>query len=239
MTAHAQRMMRCEEIEATTATQVRTMLHKDVIELYKSDIENGADMPAVQVFAETGSARHILADGFHRLLAHINAGRDEILVDIHEGGMHEALEYALSANRTHGLRRSNADKINAVKLAMKDPEFSELSQGEVADLCGVSRATVNRVAVREVTGREEKKGKVKPEKPTAGDHRPTMPEPTQAEIELAEVRQALSLIKVLPYGGGDAAGSLELDIDDVADLEYVSTWCAHAVIEWRKGGPDA
>lgn len=234
MTAHARVMMRCEMIEATTATQVRTVLHKDVIEMYKQDIENGAVMPAIDVFAEKGSARHILADGFHRLLAHINAGLEEILVDVHEGGMHEALAFALSANRTHGLRRTNADKINAVKLALKDPEFSQLKQGEIADLCGVSRETVNRTSVRETTGREDKK-QSKPEKPTADDHRPTKPEPTQAEIELAEVREALSAIKVLPYDGDAAQGSLGFDKDDIADLEYVSTWCAHAVLAYRTG----
>jgi len=227
--------MACELIEATTATQVRTSLHKDVIELYQNDIVNGAIMPPVIVFAENGSSRNILADGFHRLLATINAGKEEIEVIVHEGGMHEALAYALSANRTHGLRRTNADKINAVKLALKDPEFSQLKQGEIADLCGVSRETVNRTWVRETTGRTNKK--VKPTKPTADDHRPTMPEPTQADIELGELRQALALIKAFPYPGDESIG-LALDKDDMANLEYVSTWCAHAVLAHRKGDGD-
>jgi transposase len=229
--------MRCEDIEATTATQVRTILHKDVIEMYKQDIENGAVMPAIDVFAEKGSARHILADGFHRLLGTINAGHEEILVDVHEGGMHEALAHALQANRLHGLRRSNADKIHAVQMALKDPEFSQLKQDEIADLCGVSRATVNRVAVRETTGREDKK-KAKAAKATADDHRPTKAEPTQAEVELAEVREALSAIKVLPYDGDLAQATLAFDKDDIADLEYVSTWCAHAVLAYRTGDSD-
>lgn len=190
-------------------------------------------MPAVVVFAEKGSARHILADGFHRLVAHVNAELDEIKVEVHEGNMHDALAYALSANRLHGLRRSNADKINAVKMALKDPVFSALTQEEIADLCGVSRATVNRVSVRETTGRtaaDEKKAK--PKKPTADDHRPTKPEPTQEEVERDELREALKLVKALPYSGEDAT-KLGLDKDDVADLEYVSTWCAHAVLACR------
>ena len=57
----------------------------------------------------------------------------------------------------------------------------------------------------------------------------------QAEIELAEVRQAMSLIKALPYSGRDAAATLSLSKDDVADLEYASAWCAHAVLSMRTG----
>lgn len=238
-TKKSKQTMAIEAIEATTATQVRVKLHNDVIDMYEKDIRNGAKMPPVVVFAEKGSARHILADGFHRLVAHVNAELEEIEVEIHEGGMHDALAHALQANRQHGLRRSNADKTNAVKMALKDPVFSALTQGEIADLCGVSRETVNRISVRETTGRtaaEEKKSK--PAKPTPDDHRPTKPEPTQAEIELEEVRQAMSLIKALPYPGDIAALTLSFTKDDVADLEYMSTWCAHAILESRKESDD-
>ena len=228
-------MMLIEAIEATTATQIRAQLNKDIIKQYEEDLEHGAVFPAVIVFAEKGSSRHILADGFHRIVAHVNVGREEIEVEVHEGGMHEALAYALQANRTHGLRRTNADKINAVKMALKDPVFGEMSQQEVADLCGVSRATVNRTSVRDTTGREDE-GVTKlqePAGPTESDKRPTKEPPTQAEVELAEVRQAMSLIKALPYGGDDAANTLEFSKDDIADLEYTSTWCSHAVLESR------
>lgn len=231
--------MACDMIEATTATQVRTALHKDVIEMYQKDIENGQEMPAIDVYAEKGSSRHILADGFHRLIATINAGHDEIKVDVYEGGMHEALLHALGANTLHGLRRSNSDKIHAVQMALKDPAISQLTQQEIADVCRVSVKTVYRVEQKQNLGREPEKGKAKkPTKPTADDHRPTKPEPTQAEIELAEVRAALSAIKVLPYDGDLAQATLAFDKDDIADLEYVSTWCAHAVLAYRTGEAD-
>lgn len=218
--------MPIEMIEATTATQVRTKLHKDVIALYQEDIEAGAVMPPVDVFAEQGSARHILADGFHRLLATVNAGKDEIEVRVHEGGMHEALMFALSANRAHGLRRTNSDKINAVKLALKDPAISQHTQEEIADICGVSRKTVSRVSLRDTTEN--------PEDPKASDKRPTKTPPTQAEIERDELRAAMKAIRAFPYEGGDAV-KLELDPDDAADAEYCSAWLAHAVIACRSG----
>ena len=225
--------MAIDAIEATQATQVRTTLNKDIIDQYQSDLEGGAVFPAVVVFAEEGSARHILADGFHRLLAHVNAGLEMIEVEVHKGGMHEALIYALSANRAHGLRRTNADKINAVKLALKDPTISQHTQQEIADICGVSRKTVQRTAHKDVPdpGQDGENGQ-KPETNKPENNRPTKPAPTQDEIERGEVRQALALIKALPYPGEDA-GKLVFDGDDIEDLEYVSKWLAHAFLAAR------
>ncbi len=221
------------QIEATTATQVRTKLHKDVISMYQEDIENGQGpaFPAIDVFAEKGSSRYILADGFHRLLAFVNAGKDEIEVTVHEGGMHEALLYALGANRAHGLRRSNADKVNAVKLALKDPAISKMPQQEIADICGVSRKTVTRVNVRDTT---DNKPGAKPEDNKPTNNRPTKPAPTQNEVERDELRGALRVIRAFPYEGSEAV-KLELDPDDTADMEYCSAWLAHGVIACRNG----
>lgn len=224
-----------DNIEATSATQVRTKIHKDVVDAYQHDLECGAVMPPVIVFAEKGSARYILADGFHRLMAHINAGIEEIEVDVHEGRMHDALEYALSANRAHGLRRSNGDKINAVKMALKDPVFSQLSHQDIANLCGVHKNTVQRTSLRATLAATPK---VSTPRPANGDdHRPTLPEPTQEQIEHEELRVALKAIKVFPYPG-DEAVKLDLDKDDIADLEYVSSWCAHAVLAARSQSDD-
>jgi len=226
--------MPLDMIEATTATQVRTKLHKEWIDLYQEDIEKGAIMPPVDVFAEQGSSRHILADGFHRLLAAVNAGKDEIEVKVHEGGMHEALMFALSANRTHGMRRTNADKINAVKLALKDPQIMDQTQQQIADICGVSLSTVKRVELRDTTTNKHQKQDVMPEDNKPENNRPTKPAPTQAEVERDELRASMKAVRAFPYEGS-AAVKLELDPDDVADLEYCSAWMAHAVIACRNG----
>lgn len=235
-TSKAKNMMPIEMIEATTATQVRMKLDKGIITMYQEDIENGAIMPAVDVFAEKGSARHILADGFKRLLAAVNAGREEIEVKVHEGGMHEALIWALGSNRTHGERRTNADKINAVQMALKDPAISQLTQQEIADICCVNRSTVQRVELRlGVTGRYKKPTKPgSPEDNKPENNRPTKPAPTQDEVEREELRSYLKGVKAFPYEGSEAV-KLGLSPDDVADLEYCSAWMAHAVIACRNG----
>jgi hypothetical protein len=77
--------------------------------------------------------------------------------------------------------------------------------------------------------------KVQPEEATDSDVRDTGATVSQHEIELGEVRQAAKLIKALPYDGADSVGKMALEKDDIADLEYVSTWCANAVIKFRSG----
>ena len=97
--------LQLDEIEATAATQVRVRLDSGVIDEYANAIRDGAAFPPLVVFAENGSQRYILADGFHRLQAAQKVGKDSIGVKLHEGGMHEALMFALSANAEHGIRR--------------------------------------------------------------------------------------------------------------------------------------
>jgi len=226
--------MFCDNIEATEATQVRAKLSNDTIDQYREEIETGAEMPPVVVFAEDGSQRYILADGHHRLYATIHAGIEEIEVDLRVGDMHDALEFALQANRAHGLRMTNADKVKSVKMALADPELAQKTQQEIADIVGITREAVNRISRRDTlaAASEVDSEPGEPEEMTDEDVRPTKPEPTQEEVERGELRQAASLVKALPYGGDDTR-KLELTPDDVADLEYISTWCAHAVLAYR------
>lgn len=228
-------MLRCDQIEATDKTQVRTKLHNDVIDDYCDDIKAGAIMPAIDVFCENGAERWILADGFHRLYATIHAELEEILVEVHEGGMHEALMYALGANRDHGLRRGNADKRNAVRLALKDPAISQHTQAEIADICGVTRETVNRISRKQVLDTNDGVTESQaPEANSASNNRRTLPEPTQDEIERGELREAMKTIRAFPYEGSSAV-KLEMDPDDVVDMEYCSGWLAHAYLACRNG----
>lgn len=225
--------MFCDNIEATEATQVRAKLSNDTIDQYREEIETGAEFPPVVVFAEDGSQRYILADGHHRLYATIHADIKEIEVELRVGDMHDALEYALQANRAHGLRMTNADKVKSVKMALADPELAQRTQQEIADIVGITREAVNRISRRETLAEADVDSEpAESEENSAGNVRATKPEPTQQEVERGELRQAASLVKALPYGGEETV-HLELTPDDVADLEYISTWCAHAVLAHR------
>lgn len=223
----------CDQIEATEKTQIRRTLDKATIDQYREDLESGAVFPPVDVFREKGSSRVILADGFHRLYAHIHADRPEIDVNIHEGGPVEAIIFAAGANAAHGLRRTNADKRRAVELCLKHPEISKRSRQEIADICRVTKRTVQKIAnTKDIDDPDEGvngSSPGEPQDPSGDDVRPTKPEPTQEDVEREELRGAIAAIKAFPYDG-DKVTKLGLDPDDIEGLKYVSTWTASAVI---------
>jgi hypothetical protein len=54
----------------------------------------------------------------------------------------EAILFSVGANATHGIRRTNADKRNAVLKLLGDPEWGQWSDSQIAKICGVSHAFV-------------------------------------------------------------------------------------------------
>jgi hypothetical protein len=54
---------------------------------------------------------------------------------VREGTRRDALRYALSANAEHGHRRTNEDKRRAVDIMLDDPEWSQLTDREIAEAC--------------------------------------------------------------------------------------------------------
>lgn len=224
--------MSCDNIEATKATQARVKLDKDMIDQYTQDIKNGAIFPPIDVFCWKSAERNILADGFQRLLAHVNAGEETIEVTMHEGGMHEALIFALGANSGHGLRRTNADKVHAVKMALKDPEISQMTQQEIADICRVTRETVNRIGRRDTLDKNDAVTKLQePEENTPDNVRPTKTPPTQEMVDRDELRQAMSLIRAISYVGDDTE-KLGLSEDDIANVKYCIDWLTEVAKEY-------
>lgn len=64
-------------------------------------------------------------------------------MQIHNGSFRDAIFYALGANACHGLRRTNADKRNAVRCMLSDEEWNTWSNTAIANQCGVSHTFVN------------------------------------------------------------------------------------------------
>lgn len=130
-----------------------------------------------------------------------------------------------------------ADKRNAVMMALKDPAISALLVKEIADICRVTKRTVNRMINEQMTADPDENGSQvgtksqdenDSQKPTAADHRPTKEPPTQAEIERDELRDAMSLISSFPYGGEDTE-KLGLSQDDIKHINYCIDWLTEAL----------
>lgn len=117
-------------------TQSRVEINETTVQEYADLIAAGVDFPPVIVFFD--GVDYWLADGFHRFLAHVRAGKDSIFETIIPGGKREAILYSVGANHSHGLRRTNADKRKSVGMLLADREWSAWSDNEIAKNCHVS-----------------------------------------------------------------------------------------------------
>ena len=124
-------------------TQTRARLDPSIVEDYAATMREGAQFPPLTVFYD--GSDYWVADGFHRQAAAEKAERSEIAVQVCQGTRREAILHSCGANADHGLRRSNADKERAVQTLLRDEEWRQWSESEVARRCSVDHKTVRRV----------------------------------------------------------------------------------------------
>jgi len=145
---------------------MRVALSDETVNSYAEDMQRGDKFPPIMVYSD--GSRYILADGFHRLLAAKQTGATEIECSVESGSADDAFKCALGANRSNGLRRSNADKRYAVTKALE--KYPEKNDQAIADLCGVSKSSVNNIRIQfsnlenspATTHKEGKDGKLYP-----------------------------------------------------------------------------
>jgi hypothetical protein len=150
------RLVPLASIRIDSGSQARVKIHEPTVREYAQAMrrqkeEGDLRFPAIVLFGETevstqgGQSKYWLGDGAHRYLAAKLAGFEEILAEVHVGGRRDALLYSLSANSTHGLPRTNADKRKAVSLLLADAEWSKWSDREIARRCQVGGGLVHRM----------------------------------------------------------------------------------------------
>lgn len=139
-----------DRIDTTGGTQMRCRIDDDTVADYRAAMIDGADFPAVVVFAE--GKKYWLADGFHRYRARLSIGARDIRCEVHVGDRFDAIAYAVGANKTNGLRRTNADKQMAVRAALSLERLASWSDRAIAELVGVDGKTV--AAMRAPAGAE-------------------------------------------------------------------------------------
>jgi len=132
-----------EALERDMELQARVSLNADVVKDYADQMAAGAAFPPVLVFARPGA--HALVDGFHRVAAREALGFTTVLAEIRQGTREDALWHGLTANQTHGLRRTNDDKHRCVVKALTHARGRTLSDRQIASHCGVHHYTVSRI----------------------------------------------------------------------------------------------
>jgi hypothetical protein len=128
-----------KKIHLDGGTQTRARINEDIIEEYAADMKAGAAFPPLVVFHD--GKDYWLGDGFHRWGAAMALNLDSIECEIHQGTLADAQWYSFSANKANGMRRTNDDKVRAVKSALRHCR-GERSDREIARHVGVVHDTV-------------------------------------------------------------------------------------------------
>lgn len=145
MTKPVEQDIEMDLVDPTGGTQMRVRIEDDVVAEYARAMVDGSGsvFPAIDVFRE--GKRYWLADGFHRFRACRSIGARAIRALVYVGTRSDAIAHAIGANKTNGLRRTNADKQMAVRAALAHESLREMSDRWIADYIGVDHKTVARM----------------------------------------------------------------------------------------------
>lgn len=164
-----------QQIKIDGGTQSRVELNESVVADYAEVIRRGDSLPPVVVFFD--GSTHWLADGFHRFHAHRTARAEEIEADVRTGARRDAVLFSVGANAHHGLRRTNEDKRRAVQTLLDDAEWSQWSDRQIAEACGVSHPFVAAVRNPEVVQRQQENRRAAASRQVESDSTPAPARP--------------------------------------------------------------
>lgn len=123
--------------------QSRTRTQADAVLEYSELLKAGIIMPAIRVaLISAYQPKYVVLDGHHRVEAAKACGFTDIMAEIYTLTDSQAVMLSATANQTHGIRRSNADKVRSVEMVLGLPESSEMSDREIAAHIGVSHEFV-------------------------------------------------------------------------------------------------
>jgi hypothetical protein len=194
--------------------QMRERTRDEVVEDYREKMQDGFEFPPVDVF-EDDAGQRILADGFHRVAAAMRAGRKDILAILKPGGREGAIKWAMSANATHGLPRSNADKRKAGFAAIK-LYHPALSAHEISKKIGVSQVFISKLI-------KELKPAVAPEQAKGEEHPPTKPDPVEPKSGDRSRSPTRTVKARQPKGDGDSRSRDPAFVQRVSKLPTIQT----------------
>lgn len=140
-------------IRTDGGTQMRAAINWDTVYEYRDAMREGATLPPPVVYFD--GEYYWVGDGFHRIaawkLVHQMPGApgeydtQVIDCDVRPGTRRDAVLHAAGANASHGLRRGQADKRRSVETLLRDEEWRQWSDREIARKCNVSADLVGAV----------------------------------------------------------------------------------------------
>ena len=125
-------------------TQSRVAINEDTVADYAEVISNSDGdwpFPSLDVFHD--GTDYYVADGFHRFLAAQRSKRGTFPCRIHKGTAKDARIFGMTANDTHGLRMTRADKRACVEWLLDCGD--KMTQVAISKAAGVSVRTVRTI----------------------------------------------------------------------------------------------
>lgn len=171
------KLLPLELIAIDGGTQQRD-IDDTVVARYAALIKEGYTFPPVDVIFD--GKRYCIWDGFHRYHAARRAGKEQIECNIENGTQREAIWFSFSANKQHGFPRQEGTGKQIILRILADPEWSKLSQLEIAKWVGVTQGFVSKVKA----GIErEKADNATPKCITGNTQKPASPPQKQGKFE--------------------------------------------------------
>ncbi len=129
-------------IEIDESVQSRIGINQQTLDEYIEAWEKGDNFPPVELYFDEQT--YWVGDGFHRIKSRLKANvrGNKIEAIVHHGDRRDAILHSVGANAKHGLRRTNEDKRHAVELLLRDKEWSQWSNREIARKADVSEFLV-------------------------------------------------------------------------------------------------
>ena len=120
-------------IRTDGGTQARITIDEETVSEYADAMRKSARFPAIICYYD--GETYWLADGFHRHKAHFQAHgtAEKIAAEVRQGTRRDAVLFAVGANSDHGLRRTHADKRNAVLTLLRDEDWTGWSDRQIAE----------------------------------------------------------------------------------------------------------
>ena len=146
----AQKWVSIEKITFDSKYQVRRSVTDDVQTEYQAIAESGKESgwpfkAPIEIVSVAGVL--YLTDGWQRCGACLKAGRSKVWAEVIEGDLDMVMARACGANADHGVRRTDDDKRNAVRMALA--QWPKKPAVEIAEICRVSQALVGKIRKEE------------------------------------------------------------------------------------------
>lgn len=194
-------------IRTDGGTQMRAEINWATVAEYKDALLAGAILPPPVLYFDGDN--YWVGDGFHRMAAWKQAyqmpgmpneyTRDTIPCEVRSGTRRDAVLHAAGANASHGLRRTNADKRRAVETMLRDEEWAQWSNSEIARRCVVGESTVRNIraeleSASQIAKVNERKGADGKTYNTAN-----IGSRSTSEVEKPTLYQMIDLVKEVPH----------------------------------------